>query len=215
MQDFSDARIRMVRHQLAGRGITDAGILDVYSRVQRHIFVKESYRQNAYSDFPIPISDGQTISQPYMSALMTQSLELKPWERVLEIGTGSGYQSAILSQLVKEVYTIERYGKLANYAEGILRELNYTNIHIKTGDGTLGWQEFAPYDKIIVTAGAPYIPKPLKKQLKDKGCLVIPIGSKIKQMLIAVKRSGRRFIKTNICACVFVPLIGKYGWNDV
>lgn len=213
MPPFSEIRNRMVETQLASRDIVDTRVLEVFRKVPRHLFIKESLWQDAYNDFPLPIGCGQTISQPYMVALMTQCLELKAEENVLEIGTGSGYQTAILAELSKEVYSVERYEELASNAKNILDQLGYTNIHIKTGDGTLGWEEFSPYDGIIVTAGAPDVPKILKDQLKDGGRLVIPVGGTYSQVLTVVRRKGDRFTETQICGCVFVPLIGRYGWT--
>lgn len=209
---FSEIRKQMVETQLASRDIVDARVLEVFRKVPRHMFVRESLQPEAYGDFPLPIGCGQTISQPYMVALMTQCLELKGEEKVLEIGTGSGYQTAILAELSKEVYSIERYEELALIAQNILDQLGYTNIHIKAGDGTLGWEEFSPYDGIIVTAGAPEVPNTLKEQLKDDGRLVIPVGGTFSQVLTVVKRSGNRFSETQVCGCVFVPLVGRYGW---
>lgn len=212
MKSFSEIRNQMVETQLASRDIRDQRVLDVFRKVPRHLFVRESLRSSAYGDFPLPIGCGQTISQPYMVALMTQYLELKGDEKVLEIGTGSGYQTAILAELAKEVYSIERYEELAVNAQNVLDQLGYTNIHIKTGDGTLGWEEFSPYDGIIVTAGAPDIPKTLKEQLSDGGRLVIPVGGTFSQVLTVVKKTGDKYTQTEICGCIFVPLVGKYGW---
>lgn len=213
MPTFAEIRSRMVDIQLASRDIVDGRVLEVFRKIPRHLFVKESLWQDAYGDFPLPIGCGQTISQPYMVALMTQCLELKGEEKVLEIGTGSGYQTAILAELSKEVYSVERYEELTSNAKNILDQLGYTNIHIKTEDGTLGWEEFSPYDGIIVTAGAPDVPKTLKDQLKDGGRLVIPVGGTYSQVLTVVRRKGDRFTETQICGCVFVPLVGRYGWT--
>lgn len=213
MPTFAEIRSRMVDTQLASRDIVDGRVLEVFRKIPRHLFVKESLWQDAYGDFPLPIGCGQTISQPYMVALMTQCLELKGEEKVLEIGTGSGYQTAILAELSKEVYSVERYEELTSNAKNILDQLGYTNIHIKTEDGTLGWEEFSPYDGIIVTAGAPDVPKTLKDQLKDGGRLVIPVGGTYSQVLTVVRRKGDRFTETQICGCVFVPLVGRYGWT--
>lgn len=214
MTPFSEIRNRMVETQLIARDITDERVLEVFRKVPRHLFVKESFQNEAYGDFPVPIGEGQTISQPYMVALMTQCLELKGGERVLEVGTGSGYQSAILAELAKEVYTVERYEGLAKIAEDSLYHLGYTNIKIKVGDGTEGWEEFAPYDGIVVTAGAPDIPKPLKNQLAEGGRLVIPVGSSYSQILTVVKKENGKFTEKQVCGCVFVPLIGRYGWPE-
>lgn len=213
MDQFKEIRDRMVETQLANRDITDPRVLDVFRKVPRHMFVKELQKQDAYGDFPLPLGCGQTISQPYMVALMTQCLELKGEEKVLEIGTGSGYQAAIIAGIAKEVYTVERYKGLTEDVQELLNSLNYNNVHIKTGDGTLGWQEHAPYNAIIVTAGAPEVPKPLKEQLADGGRLVIPVGGTFSQVLLVIKRKGNKFIEKEICGCVFVPLVGKYGWK--
>ena len=212
--DFDAFRKKMVEQQLAASGdITDKRMLEAFLKVPRHRFVSEKDQPNAYSNFPLPIGSAQTISQPYMVALMTQCLELKGEEKVLEIGTGSGYQSAILAEIAKEVYTVERFRELSASAEDILNELGYKNINFKVGDGTLGWQEHAPFDSIIVTAGAPSVPKPLLEQLKDGGRLVIPIGLNLSQTLtIFIKVSGT-FVKNEICDCMFVPLVGKEGWH--
>lgn len=212
MAPFTEIRKEMVDTQLTSRDIVDRRVLDVFGKVPRHMFVKESLWQDAYGDFPLPIGSGQTISQPYMVALMTQCLELKGPEKVLEIGTGSGYQSAVLAELSSEVYSVERYEELARQAENILDQLGYTNVHIKTGDGTLGWEEFSPFDGIIVTAGAPEVPKTLKGQLADGGRLVIPVGETYSQVLKVVKRVGREYVERQICGCMFVPLVGRYGW---
>jgi protein-L-isoaspartate(D-aspartate) O-methyltransferase len=213
MLPFFEKRNEMVDAQLAGRDITDERVLKAFREVPRHMFVKESLWDEAYCDYPLPIGDGQTMSQPYMVALMTQCLCLKGNEKVLEIGTGSGYQAAILGELAKEVYSIERHDGLAKNAQFIIQQLGYKNIHIKTGDGTEGWNDFAAYDGIIVTAGSPSVPKPLKEQLAEKGRLVIPIGSAYSQVLTVITRFGNNFIEDEICGCVFVPLIGRHGWN--
>lgn len=211
---FSEDRSRMVEAQLAVRGIIDKRVLDAFRKVPRHIFIKETLQNDAYNDFPLPIGCGQTISQPYMVALMTQCMELKGTERVLEIGTGSGYQTAILAELAKDVYSIEKHDELAVNARRALGGLGYTNIHINVGDGTLGWSEFSPYDAIIVTAGAPRVPKPLKEQLAEGGRLVIPVGDSYSQVLTVIKKEKGTFKEEQICGCVFVPLVGKYGWTE-
>lgn len=211
--DFLAQRQGMVEYQLARRDIRDERVLEAFRKVPRHMFVKDEYKTHSYADNPLPIGCGQTISQPYMVALMTQLLELKGDEKVLEVGTGSGYQAAILAELAREVYTVERYPFLAERAEKILKELDYKNVHIKVGDGTLGWKEFAPYDRIIVTAAPPKVPKPLKEQLADGGRLVIPVGDRFVQRLIIIRREGKKFVTEEGCGCVFVPLVGKYGWR--
>ena len=211
--DFQKIRETMVEQQLSARDIHDNRVLDVFRKVPRHKFISEEFQPNAYADYPLPIGENQTISQPYMVALMTQLLELKGREKVLEIGTGSGYQSAVLAELSETVYSVERISSLADKAQNALIELGYKNVNIKVDDGTLGWQEFSPFDAIIVTAASPNIPDILIKQLDDKGRLVIPVGESFAQTLVLAKKiSGKIKIK-NICGCVFVPLLGKYGWN--
>lgn len=203
----------MVDEQLIPRGIMDPHVLDAFRRVERHIFVPEKLRDFAYADHPLPVGGGQTISQPYMVALMTETLGLNGNERVLEIGTGSGYQAAILAELAKEVYSVERIETLSDSARKALEGLGYKNIRIMTGDGTLGWKEYAPYDGIIVTAGAPHIPESLITQLKDAGRLVIPLGGMFSQTLMVVTKKGGKIAAEEVCGCVFVPLIGKEGWE--
>lgn len=213
--DFEKLRIAMVGQQLVPRGISDSKVLDAFSKVPRHEFVPEELKRSAYDDYPLPIGDAQTISQPYMVALMTECLRLKGKEVVLEIGTGSGYQAAILGEIAKIVYSVERFPELAQRADKLLRSLGYSNINIKVGDGTLGWEEFAPYDGIVVTAGAPDIPSSLVKQLKDGGRLVIPLGRDgFGQVLTVVERAGKSVNISEICACTFVPLVGKEGWAE-
>ena len=204
----------MVDAQLVGRGIKDTRVLEAFRKVPRHLFVRESIQRDSYGDFPLPIGCGQTISQPYMVALMTECLNLKGNEKVLEVGTGSGYQAAILAELSKEVYSAERHKELADNAGNILDQLGYTNIHIYNIDGTQGFKGNAPYDRIIVTAGAPHAPKPLKEQLAEGGILVIPIGDRFSQVLTIVKRIGNTFTEKVECGCMFVPLVGKYGWEE-
>ncbi|MFH1854770.1 MAG: protein-L-isoaspartate(D-aspartate) O-methyltransferase [Candidatus Omnitrophota bacterium] len=208
-------RCQMVKEQLAGRDIRDKRILDAFKSVPRHRFVGPLDQQNAYSDFPLPIGSGQTISQPYIVALMTQLADLKKTSKVLEIGTGSGYQTAVLAELVKEVFSIERIGSLAERAKKILMELGYGNICIEVGDGTLGWREFAQFDKIIVTASSPEIPSPLIDQLALGGNMVIPIGPRFSQRLVVIEKSKKgRITRIDKSGCVFVSLIGEYGWQD-
>lgn len=208
-------RDQMVKEQLVGRDIKDKRVLDAFLKVPRHKFVSVESQSSAYADYPLPIGENQTISQPYMVALMSQLLELKPQDSVLEIGTGSGYQAAILAELSKMVYSIERITSLAEKAEKILHELGYTNIKIKVDDGTLGWQEASPFDAIIVTAASPEIPETLITQLAEGGRLVIPVGqTTFGQTLVLVKKNKGRIETKNICGCVFVPLIGKYGYNQ-
>ena len=212
--DFVVLRKRMVEEQLIPRGIKNQRLLDAFYKVERHKFVPEDLRGSAYADFPVPIGEGQTISQPYIVALMTQCLDLTGEEKVLEIGTGSGYQSAILAELAKEVYTIERYANLAKRAETILKESGYKNITIKVGDGTLGWKEIAPFDRIIITAASPRIPLPLTEQINESGKMVLPLGEPLSQVLTVVEKKKEKLESIQVCGCVFVPLIGKYGWKE-
>jgi len=212
-KEFEQERKLMVQEQLIPRGITDKRVLAAFMKVPRHKFVPVRYMEEAYGDYPVSIGEGQTISQPYMVALMTQCLELKENDKVLEIGTGSGYQAAILAELADKVYTTERISALSKNAQGVLQKLGYTNIKLKLGDGSLGWEEFTPYDGIIVTCAAPSAPEPLKKQLKENGRLVIPVGESFSQTLAVVKKRKGKFTEEDICGCVFVPLVGKYGWR--
>lgn len=215
LQDlYRIARERMVENQIKARGITDERVLQAMRKVPRHLFIDPALRDQAYGDYPLPIGEGQTISQPYIVALMTEALELRGHERVLEIGTGSGYQTAILAELALWVYTIERYAFLQERAKKILFELGYRNISFKIGDGTLGWQEASPFDAIIVTAGAPQIPPPLIEQLAEGGRIVIPVGDEFSQILVkGVKRGGVLHTK-NLEPVRFVKLIGMYGFKE-
>ena len=212
--NFQKDRLAMVEEQLRRRGISDLRVLEAMAKVPRHLFVPGNYQSAAYDDRPLPIGEGQTISQPYMVAVMTQSLDLKGEERVLEIGTGSGYQAAILAELSKKVFTIERIPLLIEKARKGLRELGYTNISYRTGDGSKGWPEEGPFDGIIVTAGAPDTPQTLKSQLAEGGRLVIPTGPRYTQTLYRVTRKGEHFIEEEITGCVFVPLVGDFGWKE-
>jgi len=209
---YRHARERMVRNQIAARGITDTRVLEAMRKVPRHIFVEEALKDQAYGDYPLPIGEGQTISQPYIVALMTEALELKGPEKVLEIGTGSGYQTAILAELARWVYSIERYPALARRAKRILEALGYHNVIIRVGDGTRGWPEMAPFDAIIVTAAGPKIPEPLLQQLAEGGRLVMPIGDEWSQTLIKVTKKGGKLYKEDLGAVRFVKLVGEYGF---
>lgn len=204
----------MVETQLLPRGITDRAVLKAMREVPRHEFVPPELRDVAYSDCPLPIAAEQTISQPYIVALMTQELELKGDETVLEIGAGSGYQAAVLSRIAKQVYTVERVKGLAAHAESVLRKQSYLNVKVVIGDGTLGLKGNGPYDAIIVTAACYKIPTALKSQLKDGGRLVIPLGDKGSQALMKIFRRGDEYIEMKICDCAFVPLIGEDGWEE-
>lgn len=203
----------MLEEQLIARGISDRNIINTFYKVERHKFLPESLRSSAYGDFPLPIGEDQTISQPYIVALMTESLKLTGREKVLEIGTGSGYQTAILAELAKQVYSIERIESLSRQAEQTLKALGYKNIEVRVDDGTLGLAEKAPFDGIIVTAASPSIPLPLTEQLNENGRLVIPLGGSYSQMLTVVTKRLSKLITEEICSCVFVPLIGKYGYK--
>ncbi len=214
MIDYAKARERMVREQLLTRNVTDSRVLDAMLAVPRHIFVEDALQAQAYGDFPLPIGEGQTISQPYIVALMTQMLELKGKERVLEIGTGCGYQTAILSRLCDQVFSVERIKKLLSRARINLDKAKCFNALCKADDGTLGWPENAPYDVIIVTAGGPEVPDSLIEQLADPGVLVIPVGDRLSQQLTkVVKRGGKVNIEHGEMVR-FVSLIGDQGWNS-
>ena len=214
MKNYNAARERMVETQLEGRGITDIKVLYAMRKVPRHLFVPEPLRSRAYEDCPLPIGENQTISQPYMVALMTQSLGVKNTDIVLEIGTGSGYQSAVLAEIVKQVYSIERIKELLIQARKSFDEWGYTNIATKNFDGTYGWKEKSPFDAIIVTAGAPEIPQPLVEQLAVGGRLIIPVGDSSSQILKRVRKKENEVEIEELCGCVFVKLIGKYGWTE-
>jgi len=211
---FVRERSRMVEEQLKNRGIQDERVLRAFRDVPRHVFVPDEHQRHAYEDHPIGIGYGQTISQPYMVAVMVAALNLKGYERVLEIGTGSGYQSAILSKLVKEVFTIERISKIMISTDARLNRLGCHNVRVQVGDGTLGWSEHAPYQGIIVGAASPDIPKPLLDQLDELGNLVIPIG-KQKAQLIRIQKRESKLYRENMTHCAFVPLIGRFGWSDI
>jgi protein-L-isoaspartate(D-aspartate) O-methyltransferase len=215
MLDFDKAREEMVRRQLIPRGIQDPGVLRGMRTVPREKFVPEEMKGSAYDDGPLPIGSGQTISQPYIVALMIQAMELSPSDRVLEIGTGSGYAAAVAGHAAAEVYTVERYEELASTARERLEDLGYDNVHVLVGDGTLGWSEHAPYDGIVVTAGAPDVPEPLREQLRIGGRLVIPVESgAYGQELIRVRREAENdYSRESLGAVRFVPLVGKAGWD--
>jgi len=203
----------MVEEQIIARGIKDPRVIAAMKKVPRHLFVEEALQNQAYSDHPLPIGEKQTISQPYMVALMTEAMKLTGEERVLEIGAGSGYQTAILAELAREVYSIERIRSLAIKARKLLYELGYFNAEIKIFDGTLGWAEKGPFDAIMVTAGAPNIPQPLYDQLALQGRLVIPVGDVYAQDLFRITRIEEGLKKEDLGGCRFVKLIGKYGWE--
>ena len=212
--DYETLRKRMVEEQLIPRGIKNQRVLDAFYKIERHKFIPEDLRNSAYADFPVPIGEGQTISQPYIVALMTEYLGLTGKEKILEIGTGSGYQTAILSELAGEIYSVERFEVLAGRAQAILNELGYKNIKVKAGDGTLGWEEAAPFDRIIITAASPKIPLPLIEQLADNGKLILPLGESFSQVLTLLEKKEGKLKSIDICGCVFVPLVGKHGWSN-
>ena len=212
--EFATARNRMVESQLISRGIKDARVLDAMRKIPRHRFVEEALIGQVYNDHPLPIGEKQTISQPYMVALMTEALELQGPEKVLEIGTGSGYQTAILAELAEKIYSIERIRSLSVKAQRILDELGYFNVVLKVGDGTVGFKEEAPFDAIIVTAGSPDVPQPLVDQLAMGGRLVIPVGDRYTQSLMKVVRAKEGITKTDLGGCRFVNLLGQHGWKD-
>lgn len=214
MVNFDISRKRMVQEQVISRGITDSRLIETLFRIPRHLFVQEAMAAQAYSDGPLPIGEKQTISQPYIVALMTEQLELNSSDHVLEIGTGSGYQTAILASLVRRVWTIERIRPLAMQARKVLDSLHLLNVNIKVGDGTLGWPEEGPFDAILVTAGAPAVPETLAFQLAPGGRLVIPVGDESSQTLFRIRKEtdGSLTRETGI-GCRFVPLIGQQGWQ--
>jgi protein-L-isoaspartate(D-aspartate) O-methyltransferase len=204
----------MVSEQIENRDIRDPLVLDAMRSIPRHRFVPPEHRYAAYADNPLPIGYDQTISQPYIVALMTELLKLHGDEIVLEVGTGSGYQAAILGQLAREVHTIERYAELAERAESALKELGFSNVHVHVGDGSLGLPEYSPYQGILVTAAAPHIPKPLLDQLADDGRLVLPVGSLGGQVLEIWQRRGAEHIHHAVLPVAFVPLRGQFGWKE-
>ena len=214
MTNYEQERRRMVDDQIVGRGIKDERVLAAMRRVPRHEFLPEAIRGMAYADNALPIGEGQTMSQPYMVAIMTELLGLTSTERVLEIGTGSGYQSAVLAELCIKVYTVERIKTIAEKARATLDRLGYQNVAIKVYDGTYGWKEMAPFDAIMVTAGAPEIPAPLVEQLKDGGRMVIPVGERFGQSLLKVVKIAEGTVTSRSIPCVFVPLIGNHGWKE-
>jgi protein-L-isoaspartate(D-aspartate) O-methyltransferase len=212
--EFLHKREAMVREQIAAKGVSDRQVLDAMRMVSREKFVLPRELSEAYDDTPLPIDCGQTISQPYMVALMTECLELKGSEKVLEIGTGSGYQTAILCLLCEMVYSVEKHPELCTRASSILKELGLENFRLIVGDGTKGWPEHAPYDGIIVTAGAPDVPAPLIEQLAVGGRLVIPVGDTFSQILRKLVKTQTAYETRDVCGCRFVPLVGEYGWAE-
>ena len=211
--NFERARERMVEEQLVNRGVSDLRVLAAVSRVERHRFVAEALQSRAYDDKPLPIGERQTISQPYMVGLMTQALELRGEERVLEIGTGCGYQTAVLAELAATVYTVERLAVLAAAARATLDAFGYTNVVTRVGDGSLGWAEEGPFDAILVAAGTPQVPRPLLTQLALGGRLVFPIGEEELQTLVRIRKEEEGLREEYFGDCRFVKLVGRYGWR--
>jgi len=210
---YETARARMVAEQLVQRGVTDERVLAALRRVPRHLFVAGPLRDRAHGDHPLPIGEEQTISQPYIVGFMTELLELRGQEKVLEVGTGSGYQTAVLAELARRVCTIERLPRLAERARALLEQLGYDNVWVRVGSGTLGWPDEAPFDRILVTAGGPSIPPPLFQQLAEGGRMVVPVGDIANQTLTVVEKV-RGEMKTRTCGdCKFVKLVGKYAWD--
>ncbi|MGM8897882.1 MULTISPECIES: protein-L-isoaspartate(D-aspartate) O-methyltransferase [unclassified Psychrobacter] len=216
MDNFEELRQQMIDRQLAARGIHDQTVLNALGTVPREAFIPTDLIEFAYKDSPLPIEENQTISQPFIVALMTAALELKSDDRVLEVGTGSGYAAAVLAEICEHVYTIERHKALADTAQMRLKKLGYTNVQVKHGDGTLGWVDYAPFDAIIVAAGGPEAPQILKEQLAIGGRMVIPVGSTLKsQKLVRIRRISKEEYETKDLGSVrFVPLIGAAGWKE-
>jgi protein-L-isoaspartate(D-aspartate) O-methyltransferase len=213
MIDFPKIRLRMVEEHLIARGIKDLRVIEGMKKVPRHLFVEEALQNQAYTDHPLPIGEKQTISQPYMVALMTEALELIGKEKVLEIGGGSGYQTAILAELAEKVFSIERIRSLALRTRKLLYELEYFNVELKISDGTYGWEDESPFDAIIVTAGSPDIPQSFIDQLGMGGRLVIPVGDSSYQDLMRLTKTKEGVKRENLGGCRFVKLIGRYGWE--
>lgn len=215
MNDYAIARRRMVQEQVIARGVSDQRVIDAMLRVPRHLFVPEALAAQAYSDFPLPIGERQTISQPYMVGVMSEALQLKGGEKVLEIGTGSGYQAAVLALLARQVFSLERIPLLARQARRILDNCGFARVNVRVTDGTFGWEDEAPFDGIMVTAGAPAIPQPYRTQLAIGGRLVIPVGDRTTQTLVRVTRlSEKNFREERLFGCRFVPLVGDHGWRE-
>jgi protein-L-isoaspartate(D-aspartate) O-methyltransferase len=211
---FARERDRMVEEQLVARGVTDPRVLSSMRRVPRHLFVEEALRDRAYGDHPLPIGEGQTISQPFMVGKMTELLALGGSEKVLEIGTGSGYQAAVLAELCARVCTVERMARLAQHARELLETLGYNNIWVRVANGTLGWPDEAPFDRILVTAGGPSVPPPLFEQLAEGGRMVMPVGDETGQVLHVIEKVRGEMRTTEHAGCVFVKLVGKYAWDS-
>jgi protein-L-isoaspartate(D-aspartate) O-methyltransferase len=213
-EEFTSQRAEMVEKQLRRRSISDPGVLAAMAAVRREDFVPSEFRHRAYEDAPLPIGEGQTISQPYIVAAMTAALQLTGNERVLEVGTGCGYQAAVLSKIAKIVFTVESRSELASAAASRLERLGYNNVHVHCGDGTLGLPELAPFDAILVAAAAPAVPEPLRSQLAEGGRMILPVGDAENQELRYIERQGTSFITRSLEGCRFVPLVGYYGWKE-
>ena len=211
---YGQARKRMVQEQLVSRGIKDPRVLAAMAKVPRHLFIVEELQGQAYDDNPLPIGEDQTISQPYMVARMVEALGLKGKELVLEIGTGSGYAAAVLAELCGQVFSMEMVEDLAIRARAVLANLGYRNVSVQVGDGTLGWEEHAPYDAVVISAGAPCIPRPLLEQLRPGGCMVFPMGEKDLQTLVRIRKERGGLREEYLEECYFVKLLGTYGWED-
>ena len=214
VDNYTQARERMVQEQLRGRGLEDPLVLAAMQQVPRHLFVEESVRDQAYEDHPLPIGEGQTISQPYMVARMAEVLKLAESERVLEVGTGSGYLAAVLAEQGTEVYSIEIYDSLARRARTVLQELGYNNISVRVADGTLGWEDEAPFDAIVIGAASPGLPRPLLTQLRLGGRLVVPMGEEDLQTLVCIWKEPSGIREEYCGECRFVKLRGQYGWES-
>ena len=214
MSDRFTAQRRALINRMQERGIRDLNVLRAFDLVHRHLFVPEAVAHRAYEDAPVPIGFGQTASQPSLQALYMQILEIGSKDKVLEIGTGCGFQTAVLAQLADRVYSVERIRELATRARDALDALRISNVAILVGDGTIGWSRYAPYDAILVAAGGPEIPQPLMEQLADGGRMLVPVGPRDVQRLVLVRRHGDRFEQEEVLDCTFVPLLGRFGWAD-
>lgn len=210
---YESLRRRMVEDQLVRQGIRDERVLEAFRIVPRHLFIPEDGIDHAYEDHPVPIGRGQTISQPYMVACMTEALSLQGGERVLEIGSGSGYQTAVLKALKADVYTVERLPELSGRARENVERAGFPGVHYRVGDGSRGWPEEAPFDRVIVTAGAPSMPLSLVEQLREGGSMVIPVGGEDEQELLLVRRGDGKVTRERLCGCIFVKLVGEEGWS--
>lgn len=213
-RDRPDPRERMIEEHLKGRGIRDPRVLEAFRKIPREEFVPPEHLDRTYEDCPLPIGEGQTISQPYITALMTQALEIRPTHKVLEIGTGSGYQTAILAFLGGEVFSMERLPTLSATAQLRLRKQGIENVHFRIADGSLGLDSLSPFDRIVVTAAAPVVPTPLIEQLSDSGILVLPVGPRERQTLMRVWKGPTGVSMEELCGCVFVPLLGRGGFEE-